>query len=199
MNLTVGGTGAKAMALMGQLVGLAPHTAGLLKQAGDIAGASGGQGAAIGGMAMGIANSLLGFFTGGGLGGREGVVKSGDTTKDAGDQLRQAASTVGGDTGGILSSLPGVMNTIAGSVKTRSVGIADVQQVGVSKLTNVGKTSLESVGKFKKTAVGEEFVIEVGDSKFIVKSNGEVIILGKSFNFVATDHFQMRGKPIDMN
>ena len=69
----------------------------------------------------------------------------------------------------------------------------------MSKVTNVGATAIESVGKYKKIAVGEEFVIECGDSKFIMKANGEVIILGKTFNFVASDHFQMRGKPIDMN
>ena len=69
----------------------------------------------------------------------------------------------------------------------------------MSKVTNVGQTSLESVGKFKKIAVGEEFVIECGNSKFIMKANGEVIILGKTFNFVATEHSQMRGKPIDLN
>ena len=117
INTTVGGTGAKAMALMGQLTGLAPQTASLLQQAGAIADASGGQGAAIGGMVLNLVTSVLGFFSGGGLKSREGAVGSGDTTRDAGNALRQAAGGMGGDTGGILSSLPGMMNTMAGSFK----------------------------------------------------------------------------------
>ena len=74
MNLTVGGTGVQALALMGQLTGLAPATAGLVQQAGEVANASGGQMAAIGGMAVSVASSALGFLSGGGLSARGGVV-----------------------------------------------------------------------------------------------------------------------------
>ncbi|NSZ13526.1 type VI secretion system tip protein VgrG, partial [Agrobacterium fabrum] len=117
---------------------------------------------------------------------------------DAGTALAGSGSGVGSDASGLFP-LPGIMNTIVSTFKSDSVGVARAEQIGVSKVTNVGQTSLESVGKFKKIAVGEEFVIECGDSKFIMKANGEVIILGKTFNFVATDHFQLRGKPIDLN
>jgi type VI secretion system secreted protein VgrG len=187
------------MALMGQLAGLAPQTAGMLGQAGAIANATGPQGASIGAMVTNLGSSLLGFFTGGGLEGREGVVKSGDTTKDAGNQLRANAATVGGDIGGILSGIPGTVNTVAGTFQTESVGIAKVEQVGVSKVTNIGQTQLVNVGKFKKTIVGEEFVIEVGASKFIMRKDGTVIILGTNFNFTASGPVQINGVVVDLN
>jgi type VI secretion system secreted protein VgrG len=194
-NITVGGTGPMAPAALAGVAGLAGHTAGLLKQAGDIAG---GGGLALGGFIGTLASSALGFLTGGGIKSREGVVSGPNPRADAGTALAGSGTGMGEDAGGMFS-LPGVMNTVVQSFQSTSVGVAQVEQIGMSKVTNVGATSLESVGKFKKIAVGEEFIIEVGDSKFIMKANGEVIILGKTFNFVATDHYQMRGKPIDMN
>ena len=66
LNMTVGGTGPMAPAAMAGVAALAGQTAGLLQRAGAIAGASGPQGAAIGGMMMNLASSLLGFFAGAG-------------------------------------------------------------------------------------------------------------------------------------
>jgi type VI secretion system secreted protein VgrG len=195
MNLTVGGTGAGALGLMTQVAGLAGHTAGLLQQAGQIAG---GGGAGLGAFATTLASSALGFLGLGGLKGRDGVVLGPNPRADQGTDLAASGASVGDDASSLFP-LSGIMNTVVGNFKSDTVGIARAEQIGVSKVTNVGVTSLESVGKYKKIAVGEEFVIEVGDSKFIMKSNGEVIILGKTFNFVATEHYQMRGKPIDMN
>ncbi|MGL4810912.1 MAG: type VI secretion system Vgr family protein [Beijerinckiaceae bacterium] len=195
MNITVGGTGGGALALMGQLAGLAPMTAGLLQQAGSIAG---GGGAGLGVVAGTLAGSALGFFGGGGLGARSGVVDGPTPRDDAGTALAQSGTGMGDAASGLFD-LPGIMNTIVGSFKTDSVGIARTEQIGVAKVTNVGATSLEQVGKFKKIAVGEEFVIEVGDSKFVMKKDGTVLILGKTFNFIATDHVQIKGKPIDLN
>ena len=195
MNTVVGGTGASALALMAGVAGLAGHTAGLMQQAGEVAGG------AVPGLdlfAGSLASSALGFLGAGGLSSRGRVVGGDSDRADAGRSLGDAGSGMG-QAAANLFPLPGVMNTIIGSFKSDTIGIARAEQIGVSKVTNVGATSLESVGKYKKIAVGEEFVIECGDSKFIMKSNGEVIILGKTFNFVATDHFQMRGKPIDMN
>jgi type VI secretion system secreted protein VgrG len=194
-NITVGGTGLGALGALAGVAGLAGNTAGLLKQAGDIAG---GGGAALGGFAATLASSALGFLSGGGLGSREGVVSGPSPKSDAGVDLAKSGDGVGKAAAGLFP-MPGIMNTVIGAFKSESVGVASVEQIGVSKVVNVGATSLESVGKFKKIAVGEEFVIEVGDSKLIMKSNGEILILGKKFNFVATDHFQMRGKPIDLN
>ncbi|TIX90996.1 type VI secretion system tip protein VgrG [Rhizobium sp. P44RR-XXIV] len=195
VNTVVGGTGPMALALMGAVQGLSGHTAGLLAQAGQIAG---GGGAGLAAFAGTVASSALGFLGTGGLASREGVVSGPSPRADAGTDLAGSGTGVG-DAAGDLFPLSGIMNTVVGSFKSDTVGIARVEQIGVSKVTNVGQTSMESVGKFKKIAVGEEFIIECGDSKFIMKSNGEVIILGKNFNFVATEHFQMRGKPIDHN
>ena len=167
VNTVVGGTGPMAPLLMSAVSGLSGHTAGLVAQAAQIAGG------------------------GAGLGAREGVVSGPSPRADAGTALAGSGTGVGEDVSGLFP--PGIMNTVVGAFKSDTVGIIRAEQIGVSKITNVGQTSLESVGKFKKIAVGEEFVIECGDFKFIMKSNGEVIILGKSFNFVATDHFQMRG------
>ena len=194
MNLVVGGTGTSAIALMAAVGGLAGHTAGLLKQAGDIAGGN----PAIGGFAATLAASSLGFLSGGGLKGRATLAGNTQDRADAGAALAQAGSSVGENANGLFP-MPGVMNTIAGLFRSDTTGVAHVDQVGLSRVTNVGATAIESVGKFKKIAVGEEFVLEVGDSKLVMKSNGEILILGKTFNFIATDHFQMRGKPIDMN
>jgi type VI secretion system secreted protein VgrG len=195
MNITVGGTGGAALALMGQVAGLAPITAGLLQQAGSIAG---GGGAGLGMMAGSLASSALGFFGGGGLGSRQGVTAGSPPRADAGTALSQSGMGVGEAASGLFD-LPGIMNTVVGAFKTDSVGIARTEQIGVAKVTNVGATSLEQVGKFKKIAVGEEFVIEVGDSKFVMKKDGTVLIMGKTFNFIATDHVQIKGKPIDLN
>jgi type VI secretion system secreted protein VgrG len=195
MNVTVGGTGLGALGALAGVSGLAGNTAGLLQQAGQIAG---GGGAALAGFAGTLASSALGFLSAGGLSSRDGVVSGPNPRSDAGTDLASSGTGIG-EAAASLFPMGGIMNTVVGSFQSTSVGVAQVDQVGMSKVTNVGATSLESVGKFKKIAVGEEFVIECGDSKFIMKSNGEVIILGKKFNFVATDHFQMRGKPIDLN
>jgi type VI secretion system secreted protein VgrG len=88
---------------------------------------------------------------------------------------------------------------VAGTFQTESVGIAKVEQVGVSKVTNIGQTQLVNVGKFKKTIVGEEFVIEVGASKFIMRKDGTVIILGTNFNFTASGPVQINGVVVDLN
>jgi type VI secretion system secreted protein VgrG len=195
MNLTVGGTGAGALGLMAGVAALAPVTAGLLQQAGSIAG---GGGAALGGFAGTLASSALGFLGGGGLGAREGVVSGPSPRPDAGTALAGSGTGVGEAAGGLFP-FGGILNTVVGAFRSDTVGVARTEQIGVAKVTNVGATSLENVGKFKKIAVGEEFVIEVGDSKFVMKKDGTVLILGKTFNFIATDHVQIKGKPIDLN
>jgi type VI secretion system secreted protein VgrG len=195
MNLVVGGTGTSAIALMTAVAGLAGHTAGLLKQAADVAG---GSNAAVSGFAATVAASGLGFLSGAGLKNRATLAGKTDDRSDAGAALAAAGSGVGHNADGLFP-MSGVMNTVAGLFRSDTTGVAHVDQVGMSRVTNVGATSIESVGKYKKIAVGEEFVLEVGDSKLVMKANGEILILGKTFNFVATDHFQMRGKPIDMN
>ncbi|WP_105428216.1 type VI secretion system tip protein TssI/VgrG [Neorhizobium sp. T6_25] len=195
MNTVVGGTGPAAMALMSAVQGLAGQTATLLGQAGQIAGGGGPGLAAFAGT---LASSALGFLSAGGLGSRQGIVSGPSPRADAGTALAGSGTGVG-DAASSLFPLPGIMNTIVGSFKSDTVGVARVEQIGVSKVTNVGQTSLEKVGKFKKVIVGEEFVIECGASKFIMRKDGTVIILGTHFNFTASGPTQINGKVVDLN
>lgn len=195
VNTVVGGTGPMAMALMGAVQGLSGQTAGLLSQAGQIAG-GGGEGLAA--FAGTIASSALGFLGLGGLGSREGVVSGPNPRADAGTNLSGSGSGLGEAASGLFP-LPGIMNTVVGSFKSDTIGIARAEQIGVSKVTHVGQTSLEKVGKFKKVIVGDEFVIECGASKFIMRQDGTVIILGTHFNFTASGPTQINGKVVDLN
>lgn len=195
MNTVVGGTGPAAMALMSAVQGLAGQTATLLGQAGQIAGGGGPGLAAFAGT---LASSALGFLSAAGLGSRQGVVSGTSPRADAGTALADSGSGVGSDASSLFP-LPGIMNTIVGSFKSDTVGVARVEQIGVSKVTNVGQTSLEKVGKFKKVIVGEEFVIECGASKFIMRKDGTVIILGTHFNFTASGPTQINGVVVDLN
>ncbi len=129
---------------------------------------------------------------------REGVVSGPSPRSDAGTALAGPGTGVGSDASG-LSPLPGIMNTIIGAFQSTSVGVAKTEQIGVSKVSNVGQTSIENIGKFKKTIVGEEFVIECGTSKFIMRKDGTVIILGTQFNFTASGPTQMNGTVVDLN
>ncbi|MFP7675850.1 bacteriophage T4 gp5 trimerization domain-containing protein, partial [Marivita sp. S0852] len=81
MNTVVGGTGASALALMAAVQGLAGHTAGLLKQAGEVAGSDT---PALGAFAGTVASSALGFLDMSGLASRAGVVGGSSNRPDAG-------------------------------------------------------------------------------------------------------------------
>ncbi|MFS4439335.1 bacteriophage T4 gp5 trimerization domain-containing protein, partial [Paracoccaceae bacterium GXU_MW_L88] len=230
INLTIGGTGAKAAALMGSFAGMAAQTAKMLEETGTQPGTSDTQALAIKGMAASMAGSTLGFFSGTGLGDRDGVVQSGDATADGGAGLQGKATALSNDTTSMLS-VPGVVNTVYGNFKTDSVGVSLAEQVGVSKISNIGATLIENVGtlkksnigekmitdvgvrmettvgevqtetigKFKKTKVGKEFVIECGASKFIMREDGSVTILGTKFNFTASGPVQINGVVVDLN
>jgi type VI secretion system secreted protein VgrG len=178
LNTVVGGTGPMAAIAMAGVQALSGQTAGLLAQAGQIAG---GGGPGLASFATTLASSALGFLGAGGLMSREGVVAGASPRADAGTALAGSGTGVGEAAAGLFP-LPGIMNTIVSAFKSDSVGVAHAEQIGVSKVTNVGMTSLESVGKFKKVIVGEEYVIECGASKFIMRRDGTVIILGTQFN-----------------
>ncbi|ACM36988.1 MULTISPECIES: type VI secretion system Vgr family protein [Rhizobium/Agrobacterium group] len=195
VNTVVGGTGPMAMLTMAGVQALSGQTAGLLAQAAQIAG---GGGPGIASFATSLASSALGFLGAGGLSAREGVVSGPSPRADAGTALAGSGTGVGSDASSLFP-LPGIMNTIVSSFKSDSIGIARAEQIGVSKVTNVGQTSLETVGKFKKVIVGEEFVIECGASKFIMRKDGTVIILGTQFNFTASGPTQINGTVVDLN
>ncbi len=129
---------------------------------------------------------------------REGVVSGPSPRADAGTALAGSGTGVG-QAAASLFPMGGIMNTIVGAFKSDTIGMAHAEQIGVSKVTNVGQTSLESVGKFKKVIVGEEFVIECGASKFIMRKDGTVIILGSKFNFTASGPTQINGVVVDLN
>ena len=193
LNLVVGGTGTGALGTLMGVAGMAGNTASLMSQAGSIAGAGD-----VTGFVTTLASSALGFLGGSGISGRKGVVSGSDPGLDAGASLAASGSKVGKDTGSLIP-MGGVMNTIVGSFQTTSVGVASAEQVGAAKVVNVGGASLENIGKFKKITVGDEFMIEVGQSKFIMRKDGTVIILGTHFNFTASGPVQINGKPIDLN
>ena len=195
MNTVVGGTGIGALGLMAAVQGMAGQTAGLLSQAGQIAG---GGGPGLEAFAGTLASSALGFLGAGGLGSREGVVSGSNPRADAGTALAGSGTGVGSAAAGLFP-LSGIMNTIVGNFKSDTVGIAHAEQIGMSKVTNVGQTSMENVGKAKKLTVGEEYVIEVGKSKMVMKKDGTVIIKGVKFHFEAEGSFQQIGKVIDLN
>ncbi|QBF32701.1 fimbrial protein [Thalassococcus sp. S3] len=196
MNTVVGGTGVSAFALMSGVQGLAGQTSGLLQEAGSIAGAGGN--AALTAFAGTLASSALGFLGMGGLASRSGVVGGASNRPDAGRALGDAGSGVGAAAAGLFP-MPGVMNTIVGSFKSDTIGVARAEQIGMSKVTNIGQTAIENVGKAKKLVVGEEYVIEVGKSKMVMKSDGTIIITGVTFHFEAEGSFQQIGKVIDLN
>jgi type VI secretion system secreted protein VgrG len=145
-----------------------------------------------------LASSALGFLGAGGLSAREGVVSGPNPRADAGTSLAGSGTGVG-EAASSLFPLAGIENTIISLFKSTSIGVAQAEQIGVCKVTNVGQTALENVGKFKKTIVGEEFVIECGASKFIMRKDGTVIILGTNFNFTASGPTQINGVVVDLN
>jgi type VI secretion system secreted protein VgrG len=159
MNVTVGGTGAGALGLMAQVAGMAGQTAGLLSQAAQLAGGAGGPG--LGAFAGTLASSALGFLGGNGLSARDGVVAGASPRADAGTALAQSGSGVGEDASGLFP-LPGIMNTVVGSFKSDTVGVARVEQIGLSKVTNVGQSQVVQVGKEQRTTVGETVHVDVG-------------------------------------
>jgi len=210
VNTVVGGTGPMAMALMGAVQGLSGQTAELLTQAGSV----GGGGPGLGTFVTTLASSALGFLGSDGLTARQGVVSGSSPRKDAGTALAGSGTGVGEAASGLFP-LSGIMNTIVGSFKSDTIGIARAEQIGVSKVTNVGQTSMENVGKAKNSTVGEEYVIQVGDrmlvtvgrefkivvgkSVLVMDKDGNVTILGTNFNFTASGPVTINGKVIDLN
>lgn len=59
--------------------------------------------------------------------------------------------------------MSGIMNTVVGSFKSDSIGVASVEQVGTSKVTNVGATFVENVGLEQLTTVGRKVEVQVGN------------------------------------
>ena len=211
LHTTVGGTGAQALGALAGVASIAGQTAGLLQQAGNLAG---GGSDALGSFAASIGGSALGFLSGGGLGSRQGVVAGSPPGDDAGEALAKSGDGVGQDVGSILP-MGGVMNTVVSLFQSNSVGVAGVEQLGLAKVTNVGlahvvnvgqaqqvtigKTAKTEVGKTFDVIVGEKFTITCGKSQFTMDKDGMVTITGIKFAFTATGPVSIKGYPVDTN
>jgi type VI secretion system secreted protein VgrG len=174
-NLVVGGTGPAALGTLAGVAGLAGNTAGLLKEAGAIAG---GAGPALGAFGLTLASSALGFLSGGGLQSREGVVSGPNPRKDAGVALAGSGTGVGEDAGSFFP-LPGIMNTIVQSFQSTSVGVAQVEQIGLSRVANVGQTDVEKIGKQQNITIGEKQQVKIGKEQDTEIGETQMTAVGK--------------------
>ena len=208
-NLVVGGVGAAAAGVAPQAAALAGQTAGLLSGAGGAL------------FAGSLGQMALGFLGGGGLGARQGVVAGPSPRADAGEALSGSGAGVGEAVAGLFG-LSGVMNTVVGSFKSDSVGVASAEQVGVAKVvsvgqnftTQVGQTHILSVGGTSQTEVhqnmtidvgqtfdirvGERFSITVGQTRIELDKGGVVAIEGANTVFVkgAVAQLTLGGGPV---
>ncbi len=211
-NMTVGATGGGALALMAPFAGMAGQTAGMLGQA---LGAAGGGGlAALGSMMPQLASSVIGMLGQAGQQAQSNVGNGPSPRPDAGTALSQAGGALG-QAAQSLFSLPGMMNTIVGSMRTDHVGVAHAMQIGTSQALNIGSTKLENVGKASGLSVGEQYNIEVGKtmtitvgdtlviavgaSSLTMDKDGNVTLSGKNFTYSFSDHIQAFSKLIDLN
>jgi type VI secretion system secreted protein VgrG len=192
-NLTVGGVGPDAQQIAQNMNSVAKKSASLLKQADGIA-SGGGSGA----FSSSIASGSLGYFDSEGTEARSQVVKGTNPGEDAGTALAASGEKMTTAVTRMFSQ-KGCMNTVVSAFKSVSVGNASVEQVGHTKITNIGEVAIEHVGKVSKTIVGEELTFEVGESKIIIKSNGDIKISGKSLNLDFSGSIKLTGSRIDLN
>ncbi len=209
MNLTVGGGG------FGGALGLTGMMAGLLGS-GASAMAAGAAEVADGGL-----SKLVGGLVAGAIGGEaasaanhSGFAAAGQNAAQAG-KLQAAAGTALGAAVAKIMPVSGIMNTVVEKAKSDTIGMARTEQIGLLKntfvgqvqnttvgkaqFTTVGETQQATIGKLKKTTVGDEYVIEVGKSKLVMKSDGTVLLKGVRFNFEASGPVTVLGKVIDLN
>lgn len=81
--------------------------------------------------------------------------------------------------------------TLVEKLVSDTVGLARTEQIGAYKNTSVGHTMTVHVGR--------EFILNCGKSKLVLDSEGNVTIIGTTFNFSASGHVQINGKVIDLN
>ena len=149
-NLTVGATGARATALMEPLLSMAGETAGLLGEALSTAGSTS---TGIISIIQQLASSTIGIMSPAGQSAQQNVWNGPNARIDAGTALASAGNILG-EAGQRLFSMPGMMNTIVGTMRTDSIGVAHAMQIGTCQVVNVGKTKFENIGEFLKITVG---------------------------------------------
>ncbi|GLH46592.1 type VI secretion system Vgr family protein [Pseudomonas lactis] len=94
-----------------------------------------------------------------------------------------------------------------GLAKALTIGAAYQTRVGAAMNTTVGLSQSEQVGIHKSVAVGKKFTIDAGDefkvtvgkSTLVMKSDGTVLINGRTFDFSASGAVQINGKDVDIN
>ena len=94
-----------------------------------------------------------------------------------------------------------------GLAKALTIGAAYQTSVGAAMNTTVGLSQSEQVGIHKSVAVGKKFTIDAGDefkvtvgkSTLVMKSDGTVLINGRTFDFSASGAVQINGKDVDIN
>ena len=94
-----------------------------------------------------------------------------------------------------------------GLAKALTIGAAYQTSVGAAMNTTVGLSQSEQIGIHKSVAVGKKFSIDAGDefkvtvgkSTLVMKSDGTVLINGRTFDFSATGAVQINGKDVDIN
>lgn len=175
VNITVGGTGPMAVAMLAGVAGLAGQTSGLLQQGASLAG---GGAATLGAFAGTLASSALGFLSGAGLGAREGVVSGPSPRSDAGVGLAASGTGVGEDSGSLFP-ISGILNTVIGSFQSTSVGIASVEQIGLTRVANVGATDMVTIGKEQHVSIGEKQVVTIGKEQAVTIGTGQSTSVGK--------------------
>ncbi|MDF3134384.1 type VI secretion system Vgr family protein, partial [Pseudomonas extremaustralis] len=86
-----------------------------------------------------------------------------------------------------------------GAAYQTSVGAAMNTTVGLSQSEQIGIHKSVVVGKRFSIAAGDEFKVTVGKSTLVMKSDGTVLINGRTFDFSATGAVQINGKDVDIN
>ncbi|QXH76899.1 type VI secretion system Vgr family protein [Pseudomonas salmasensis] len=94
-----------------------------------------------------------------------------------------------------------------GLAKALTIGAAYQTSVGAAMNTTVGLSQSEQVGIHKSVAVGKKFTIDAGDefkvtvgkSTLVMKSDGTVLINGRTFDFSASGAVQINGQDVDIN
>ncbi|WP_234889892.1 type VI secretion system tip protein TssI/VgrG (plasmid) [Agrobacterium vitis] len=177
VHLTVGAIGVGAQWQAKRYSEMAKVTATML----DEAGRDSGRPSEIKPFTDAISGLALGYFDSQSLDARDNLISNASPRTDAGDMMRASGSLVGE----VMSNLfpqTGVMNTVVGSFRSETVGMASVEQVGVTKVVNVGKTLQSNIGKKSVSVVGDEQETHVGKRKSINVGNEFTIEVGTRFS-----------------
>jgi type VI secretion system secreted protein VgrG len=98
------------------------------------------------------------------------------------------------------SETVGRNETVAiGGFHTETVALAKAETVGLGKALTVGLGYAVTAGKDILVTAGDSIHLTVGKSSLVMKSDGTIIINGKTVDAVGTDHIQLDSKRIDVN